>query len=275
MPHKSALVPEANVVNDFNSNISSKIATVLKKADGLVLGRAMRFVNHAPAIVTLKALLSALGSTKFGFDVSPSVLSIAAPAGISVPTWVGYAIPVLVVSQVAAVIRSSLADSDELSQADISAIAVSNFFLSTALTSPSPTNWAIAAVATGYSARNGKGSESPGIMNLSTQITASITSAAAVLGIASKIPSLIPFLAGQGEVTAIVGLFAYLGLVNREGSGTVKKTVNALVIGGALISTISGGALNMNNLISVGSVVTVATTYVAAIAIDKARVALS
>uniref|UniRef100_A0A7S1BR44 Uncharacterized protein n=2 Tax=Corethron hystrix TaxID=216773 RepID=A0A7S1BR44_9STRA len=274
-PLKSSLVPEVDAVNDFNSNISTKLANVIKKADSLVLTRAMRFVNHAPAIVTLNCLLSTLGSTKFGFDIAPSALSIAAPAGITVPAWAGYTIPVLVVSQVAAVIRSSLADSDELSQGDISAMAVSNYFLSKALTATCPLNWVVAAVASGYSARNGKGDESPSIMNLSTQITASVTSAAAVLGVASKIPSVIPFLAGQEEVTAVIGLLAYLGLVNGEGAGKVKKTVNAVVIGGALISKIVGGALNMSNLVSAGTVVTVATAYVAAIAIDKARQALA
>ena len=84
---EASLVSEPQELHDFNDNVSSKIQTVLDKADDLLLKRAMRFVNHAPIIVTLTALLNQLGSTRFGLDIAPSALSIAAPAGLAVPTW--------------------------------------------------------------------------------------------------------------------------------------------------------------------------------------------
>lgn len=227
-------------------------------------------------IVTLGTLLKQLESTRFGLDIAPSALKIAIPAGLgAVPTWVGYALTVVVVTQVAAVLRSSLAEEkDELSQEDISASAVSNFALARALQAPTTLNWAVAAIASGYYTRK-HGQEDPKMANLSIQITSSLASVATVLGVAAQLPNVIPILRGQDQVTALVGLLGYLGLASREGNGTVKKVIHACVIGGVLVSKIaSGGALNAANLLRIDTVVTAATAYVAAIAIDKAREAL-
>ncbi|KAG7337782.1 hypothetical protein IV203_017788 [Nitzschia inconspicua] len=272
---QATLVSEPESLHNLSDNVSSKLESLMEKADDLLLKRAMRFVNHAPIIVTLGTLLKQLESTKFGLDIAPSALNIAAPAGLgSIPTWIGYALPVVVVTQVAAVLRSSLAeDKDELSQEDISATAVSNFALARALQAPTTLNWAIAAVASGYYTRK-HGKEDPKMANLSIQITSSLASVATVLGVAAKLPNLIPILQGQEHVTALVGLLGYLGLASREGNGTVKKVVNAAVIGGVLISKIASGALNASNLLRIDTIVTVATAYVAAISIDKARDAI-
>ena len=226
-------------------------------------------------IVTLGALLEQLESTKFGFDIAPSALSIATPAGLgAIPTWIGYALPVVVVSQVASILRSSLReDEDELSQEDISASAVSNFALARALQAPSTVNWAVAAIASGYYARK-HGSDDPSMTNLSLQVTSSLASVATVLGVATKLPNVVPILQGRETVTALVALLGYLGLASREGNGTVKKVVNAAVIGGVLVSKIASGALNVSNLLRVDTLVTAATAYVAAVSIDKARDAL-
>ena len=226
-------------------------------------------------IVTLGALLKQLESTKFGLDIAPSALNIAAPAGLgSIPTWIGYALPVVVVTQVASILRSSLReDDDELSQEDISASAVSNFALARALQAPSTVNWAVAAIASGFYARK-HGSEDPTMTNLSIQVTSSLASVATVLGVATKLPNVVPVLQGREPVTALVALLGYLGLASREGNGTVKKVVNAAVIGGVLVSKIASGALNVSNLLRVDTLVTAATAYVAAVSIDKARDAL-
>lgn len=235
-----------------------------------------RFVNHAPMIVTLGTLLKQLESTKFGLDIAPSALNIAVPAGLgAIPTWIGYALPVMVVTQVASILRSSLAEEkDELSQEDISAGAVSNFALARALQAPSTLNWAVAAIASGYYARIHRDDNAPKLSNLSLQITSSLASVATVLGVAAKLPSFLPILQGQEHVTALVGLLGYLGLASREGNGTVKKVVNASVIGGVLVSKIASGALNASNLLRVDTLVTAATAYVAAVSVDKAREAL-
>ena len=86
-PLFASIVAEPAIAHDVADNVSSKIQTVLEKADDLLLNRAMRFVNHAPIIVTLTALLKQVGSTRFGLDIAPSALSIASPAGLAVPTW--------------------------------------------------------------------------------------------------------------------------------------------------------------------------------------------
>ena len=280
--HQASLaVSEPAVVHDVADSVSQKIQSVLGKADDLVLSRAMRFVNHAPVIVTLATLMSKLGATaqwRFGLDIAPSMLKLQAPAALgAVPTWVGYCLPIMVVSQCAAVARSALAaDGDELSQADISALAVSNFAFTRAITDASPVNWALAAVATGYYARNGHGSEDASIKNLSIQVASSVSTAATVLAAASQLPNVVPFLAGQAELTGVLGLAAILGLATQDGNSEVKRIVNAAILGGILVSKIAGGALQLStaNLFSKGIVVTAAAAYVAAIAVDRARSAI-
>ena len=135
--------------------------------------------------------------------------------------------------------------------------------LSTGPWRPSPRDY--------YARKNTDSAENPELSNLSVQITSSLASVATVLGVAAQLPTVIPILQGQEQLTAVVGLMGYLGLATRDGNGVVKKVVNACVIGGVLVSKIAGGALNMGNLMRLDTVVTAATAYVAAVTIDKAR----
>ena len=275
----SIAVSESDAVNELSNGVSSKIESVLEKTDELFLTRAMRFVNHAPVIATLATMVDKLGgSTRFGLDIAPTALAFQGPAGLgAVPSWVGYCLPIMVVSQAAAIARSALSDNDELSQADISAMAVSNFAFTRALTNPSPANWAIAAVASGYYARNGHGTESTSIKNLSIQVASSVSTAATVLAVSAQLPNVIPFLSGQQEVTAMLGLLGMLGLTTQDGNCNVKRVVNAAILGGILVSKIAGGALQLTraNLLSPGILVTASTAYVAAVAISRAQKALA
>ena len=277
-PMASMAIQESSAINDIASDVSGKIGTVLEKTDDLLLSRAMRFVNHAPAIATLSAMIAKLGgSARFGLDIAPSALALSGPAGLgAVPSWVGYCLPLMVVTQAASIARSALSDSDELSQSDISAMAVSNFAFTRALTCTSPTNWAIAAVASGYYNRNGHGSESTSIKNLSMQVASSVSTAATVLAVTAQLPSIIPFLKGQTEVTAMLGLLGMLGLTTQDGNSTVKRCVNAAILGGLLVSKVAGGALQLSkaNLLSKGIVVTLSTAYVAAVAVSRAQQAI-
>lgn len=240
----------------------------------------MRFVNHAPAWMTLGAMIKSLGgaSNRFGLDIAPSALKLGGPVALgSIPIWVGYVMPIMVVTQAAAIVRSALADNDELSQSDISSMAVSNVCLTRALSSPSPASWAVAAVASGYYARNGHGNEDANIKNLSIQVTSSVSTAAALLAASAQIPKLIPILSGQQELTAMVGLLGMLGLTTQDGNSTVKRTVNAVILGGLLISKLAGGALQLSkaNLLSKGIVVTAGTAYTAIIALQRAKDSLA
>lgn len=99
----AALVTEPAALNEFNGGVTSKVESALGLADDLVLKRLMRFVNHAPVVVTLGNLLNQLGSAKYGLDIAPSALSIASPAGLAVPQWIGYSLRVAAVAQMAAV----------------------------------------------------------------------------------------------------------------------------------------------------------------------------
>ena len=264
-------IPEVDVVNDITGKVSGALETVLEKADDIVFSRVMRLVNHAPAIATLSTLLGAVGSTRFGTDIAPGALSFITPAGLAVPTWVGYSIPIVVLSQAVAVIRSTLDDSNELSQGDVAAMAISNWGLTRALSNASPMNWAIAAIASNYIGRNG-GSEDPSINNISTQVASSVSTAAAVLGATSVLPSIISSIIGHpipDLTTPLIGLVGLIGLSN-SGNGKVKKLVNAAVIGGIAVKKIIGGGFSVGP----GLLFTAATAYVAAMAINKAVDAL-
>jgi len=94
------------------------------------------------------------------------------------------------------------------------------------------------------------------------------------MGLAATLPSVVPLLQGQEQVTALLGLGGFLALSDRDGNNTVKKVVAACVSGGMLVSKIAGGALNVGNLLRLDTVVTAGVAYVAAFSIDQARQAL-
>jgi hypothetical protein len=273
-PH---LLKSVSTVAEGCDEVTGKLDTLLEKADNLVVSRLFRVVNHAPGYVTLGYLAKQLGSTKWGMDIAPGALSIASPAYLAIPSWTGYVLRLIVFLQAASMAKSALAnDTDDLSQADISALAVSNVALGRALAGGSAVNWAIAAIASGYGMRTGNSGGEATIQTMGIQLTTAVATVAAVMGAAAQLPSLVPFLANQAELTAGIGLAAFYCLATRGGNGKVKKVVNAVVSGGILAGRVAGGALalTMPNLLSVGTLVTAGTAYVSYISIDKARTAL-
>ena len=104
----------------------------------------------------------------------------------------------------------------------------------------------------------------------------SVSTAAAVLAVSTNLPKWIPFLSGQPELTAVIGLLGLLGVTTGDGNGKVKKLVNGAIAGGMLLKAIAGGALSLTtkNILSTGFVVTAATAYVAAAALKRANDAL-
>jgi hypothetical protein len=272
-PH---LLKSVTTTAEACDEVTSKIDTVLEKADDLVVSRLFRVVNHAPVFVTLGVLAKQLGSAKWGLDIAPGALSISSPTYLAIPSWTGYVLRLIVFLQAASVAKSALAnDHDDLSQDNISALAISNVALGRALASGSTVNWALAAIASGYGMRTGKSGGEATISTMAIQLTTAVATVATVMGGAAQLPSLVPFLANQAELTAGIGLAAFYTLATRGGNGKVKKVVNAAVAGGILWGRVAGGALalTMNNLVSVGTVVTAATAYVAYITIDTARTA--
>ena len=264
-----------NVVDDLCDDIVSKTESVVERVDSLVLKRAMRLVNHFPMYYTLKGFASAAGSSMFGVDAAASAFSYSTPALLALPTWTGNVWRVACLFQVASLAKSALAsDSDELSQSDITSMAATNFAATKALTSGS-LQWLVAtSVLSSYSARNGASSDLS-IHNGAIQLVSSFTTATAILGITAAVPSIIPVLAGQEEILALIGLGGMYAAGTRSGNGQVKKVVNGLVAGGILWSKIAGGALNVNNLLNLGTVITAGTAFVAYEVLTRAKNALA
>ena len=181
-------------VDDLCADVSNGAETILETADKYVLRRVMSAVNHAPAILTLKNFASAAGSSRLGVDVAASAFSYSAPSLLALPTWMGNIWRVACVIQIASLAKSILvADNDELSQGDITALTASNFAATKALTSGT-LGWLVAtSVMSSYAARNGGDSE-PNIHNTSSQIVSSFTTAAAILGTTAAFPSIFPVL---------------------------------------------------------------------------------
>jgi hypothetical protein len=264
-----------NAVDDLCSDVMSKTEAVVEKADNLILKRVMSAANHAPAFYTLKEFLSAAGSSKFGVDAAASAFSYSAPALLALPTWLNNVWRVACVFQIASLTKSVLkVDKDDLSQGDISALAAANFAATKALTSGSLQWLAATSILTSYSARNGGDSDLT-IHNTGTQLVSSFTTAVAILGVAAAIPNIVPLLAGQEEILAAIGLAGTYVSTTRGDNGKIKKTVNALVIGGILWSKIVAGvALNGETLLKFGTIITAGAAYVAFEAIKRAKDAL-
>jgi len=267
-----------NAIGDSVADITSKTETVIGKADSLLVKRLLRVVNHLPAIVTLKTLAEAAGSSKYGIDIAASTFSYSTPSLLSAPTWLGNVWPLICIAQIASLAKSALAsDSDEIDQGGISALTISNFAAAKILTSATPLRWLIAtSILSGFGARDG-GDGDLTIHTAATQLMSSITSVMAVLGVVAALPTIVPFLSSQPEILAGIGLASLYAVVTREGNGLTKKVINACVVGGILASKIAGGALklSLNNLISVGTLVTAGTAYVVYEAVIKAKDALA
>jgi hypothetical protein len=264
-----------NAVDDLSSDVASKTEAVVEKADSWILKRVMSAANHAPAVYTLKQFATAAGSSKLGVDAAASAFSYSAPALLALPTWLNNVWRVACVFQIASLTKSVFkVDKDDISQGDISALAASNFAATKALSSGS-LQWLVAtSILSSYSARSGGGSELT-VHNTGTQLVSSFTTAVAILGVAAAIPNIVPLLAGQEEILAAVGLAGTYVSTTRSGNGTVKKAVNGLVIGGILWAKIAGGALNGDNLLKFGTIITAGAAYVAFEAFKRAKDALN
>ena len=157
-PMRSSSLVTRNELDDACEKISDTTEDYMGKADSLVLNRAMRFVDHAPMILTLKALTEKAGISARMWSISSNPGAFAGlTTALSVPTWC-YNVWVLVaVAQAASIAKSALAsDGNELSQADITANAATNFVAARAIGSANPLrDTALVALVSGYSLRQG------------------------------------------------------------------------------------------------------------------------
>ena len=218
------------------------------KADDVVLNRVMRVVDHAPAFFTLKALADAGGvSTAFSGISLPIACNAEAFTGLttalSVPTAAFNVWGAICAFQALSLAKSALAnDSNELSQADITATAAANWVATRAIGSANPLRDTIlTALVSGYAVRNGSAGGDATLHSASLQLMSSFTTVLAVLGVVSAAAAKIPIVSDNANVINLLGIASYYAMVKREGNGTVKKGVNAGILAGMLVAAVKGG----------------------------------
>jgi len=256
-----------NQVTSIVDTINTKAEDTIGKADDLLISRAMRFADHAPILFTLKALVDKAGASRWGIDVAPSAFSGVGTA-LSIPTSVFNIWALICVCQLASVAKSALADGgNELSQADITATAIANIMATTAIGSATPLrSTALTALMSGYALRRNGADGAVTIHKAPLQLMSSFTTVLTVLGGVSALAARLPILNGSTEIVSTLGVGAYYVLATRNGNGTVKKAVNAGVLGGILYARLaaSGIALTTSSLLSVSLVATLYVAYEAA-----------
>lgn len=232
-------------VDDAVKKIEDTTEKYAGKADDLVLNRAMRFANHAPILVTLKALADKAGmsATLTGSVTANPGAFAGLSTALSVPTWCYNVWALAALSQLASVAKSALAsDSDELSQADITATAVSNFAAVRMIGSANPLrDTIITALVSSYALRNNNAAGDVTVHNASTQLVASFTTTLAVLGTVSAAVARIPFLSDIPELSTLLGVASMYIINKRADNGTVKNAVNGGILAGMLYNRVIGG----------------------------------
>lgn len=233
-----------NELDDAAEKIVSTTEEYVGKADDIVLKRVMRVVDHAPAFVTLKALADAGG-------ISASMSGIACNAeafaglstALSVPTACFNVWTAVCAFQALSLAKSALAsDGNELSQADITAMTAANWVAARAVGSSNPLrDTLLTALFSGFAVRNGSAGGDATIHSAALQLMSSFTTVLAVLGLVSTVASKIPIVSDNANVIKLLGIASYYIMVTREGNGTVKKTVNAGILGGMLVAAIKSG----------------------------------
>jgi hypothetical protein len=262
-------------IDDVAEKIVSTTESYVGKADDLVLNRAMRVVDHAPAFFTLKALADAGGisASLSGITSNPEAFTGLATA-LSVPTVTFNVWAAICAFQALSLAKSALAtDGNELSQADITATAAANFVATRAIGSANPLRDTIlTALVSGYAVRNGSAGGGATIHSTSLQLMSSFTTVLSVLGLVDVIASKVPYLSGNANVIGLLGIASYYVMVTREGNGTVKKAVNAGILGGMLVNALKGG---VTFSLTVGSFLTniglLGTAYLAYEGVNRLR----
>lgn len=262
-----------NELDDTCAQINEKTEEALDKADNLVLSRVKRFIDHAPMIVTLKALADKAGMavSRSSINASPGSFTGLSTA-LPVPTWCFNVWAIIAIAQVASVAKSALAsDSNELSQADITTSAMANFMATRAIASANPLrDTALTAIVSGYALRQNGAAGDTSIHNAALQLMSSFTTVLTILGLAAAAAARLSFL--NESATSLVGLAAYYVLSTRDNNSTVKKAVTTGIIGGVLASRLAAGvSLSLDVASAVSGVTTLGVAYVAYESLNRLR----
>jgi hypothetical protein len=277
MKFADALAP----IDDVGEKVIDTTEEYVKKADDVILGRLMRIMDHAPAFVTLKALADAGGiSASLSSIVShpETFQSAGLDMALDVPTMSFEIWTLICVFQVLSLAKSALASNgNELSQSDITALAMSNWVAARAIGSENPLlDTMIVALVSGYALRNNaNGSGDATIHNTSLQLMSSFTTVLSVLGSVAWVSHKIPILADSASIVGLLGLASYHVMATREGNGTVKMFVNAGILFGMLLGAMEGGfdlSVTPENLMK--TIMRVGTAYVAWEGIERFRAAI-
>ena len=172
--------------------------------------------------------------------------------------------------------KSALASNgNELSQSDITALALSNFVAARAIGSENPLlDTILVALVSGYALRNGSASDVT-IHSTSLQLMSSFTTVLSVLGAVSWISARIPILADSASVVGLLGLASYHVMATREGNGTVKMFVNAGILFGMLLGAMNEGFdLSLTPENAMKTIGRLGTAYVAYEGIERFRAAV-
>ena len=129
-----------------------------------------------------------------------------------------------VLLQLASVVRSALADKDELTQGDVTAMAATNFFVARMVGSDAPLqSTVLAALVTGYAMRNNVGASSATKTSLHTasvQLASAFLTTSATLGVVAFLAALIPSIPVVGG--AIPDVSTLLAVVAMHGISCVR-----------------------------------------------------
>lgn len=269
---------DSTVFDTTCDKVVNKGEALLEKIDSHVGKRVFSGLDHIPILVTLKGLGEAAGSTNFGVDAAASAFTSGPAAALTIPGYFYKIWPLIAICQLASVARSTLSETSELSQGEITTIAVANFAATKALVSGNFSWLFVTALLSSYPNRNGANSKLE-LHNSSLQLMSSFTTIAALFATVTKVTSYIPILAGKSEVASLIALVGYYALVNRTGNVTVKKAINATIIGGIFWARIAAGGLNfsggINSILSMSTVTLASTAAVFYFAAQKAKAALS
>ena len=231
-----------NEVEDLAANITDKTEEVLEKIDTNIITRGIRLLNHVPIVFTLRHFGNAVSSAKFGIDAAPTAFAgaVSNPALLALPNYIYYAWPLIAICQLAEVSVSALAGDDpELSQSDITTLAVSNVCAAKALAGG--TNALAWLAATGVlSARPLRvtGEADSNLRTAAFELLSSFATVTSLLAVTARVSTMLPTFKFQGEVVASAALFLYYAIVNREGNGLIKRIVNFGAIAGITASRI-------------------------------------
>jgi hypothetical protein len=239
------------------------VDTILQKSDNLVLAKLIRIANHSTALGTLFffGLVSMTSMMGGPGPIMPTLTSVLTkglgsttnaqfssffPTLITPPSYIFLIWPLIAVVQFITVTCSALVPSSVplLSGEDLSALSVANLaatawlFVSSKATSVRPPLASLLVLPmvpmfAGYPLRARRGdAKQPSFQNLAFQLFSSFTTIASFLALTVELQhgGRVPFFKGKAELSAMVFLSLYYGVIRLGGHGAVKRTVHAAAI---------------------------------------------